>query len=260
MAELYEIENVLTSTIAQVVYPDGTAASSATGTPVRIHRGWPEPEALNADLKAKFARVSVFPLDIERNLTRNPLDWIEVPQPPVFLTLTVAGNTVTVGGRVTCPLNAAIKVDGKAYVYPLQATDTPSSVATALSILIPGASSAGPVITIPKGAIETSVGTVGNIVQETRRQVKTFRISLWCPSPRIRDEMAAVVDPALADLPFVNLPDGTSGRLLYVRSHTNDGGQKAQLYRRDLDYSVEYSTTKVTTAAAIVATQVNINQ
>ena len=260
MAELADIESVLVATIAQAVYPNGTAGASATGTPARIYRGWPIPNQLDADLKAGTVNISVYPLDQERNLTKNPLDWIEVALPEVYLTLTVAGNTVTVGGMVTCPLNASVTVNGTAYAYPLQATDTPTSVATALSALIgPGSSSSGPVITIPNATISAAVGAVGGIVQEIRRQIKSFRISLWCSSPPIRDAMASAVDSALAQLSFVNLPDGTSGRILYVNTHIDDAPQKALLFRRDFVYSVEYSTTNTTLGAAIVATQVNVN-
>lgn len=261
MAELHEVEDLLVATIAQAVYPDGIAAASATGTPARIYRGWPQPAPLDADLKDGMVNISVFPLDQERNVTRHPTDWQELPQPPVHLTLDVSGNTVTVGGRVTCPLNAAILVNGKAYVHPLQATDTPTGVATALAVIIGGATSHGPVVTIPGGGrIEARVGAVGNLVREVRRQVRSFRISLWCPSPSVRDALAEVVDAALAPLTFLNLPDGTAGRIRYERSQVIDDLQKARCYRRDFVYSVEYSTTNVTTAAAVITPAVHINQ
>ena len=260
MADLSEVEDLLVATIAQAVYPDGIAAASATGTPARIYRGWPQPSPLDSDLAAGIVNISVFPLDIERNVTRYPLDWQELEQPPVYLTLDVAGNTVTVGGRVTCPLNAAVIVDGKAYVYPLQATDTPTSVATALAALIGTATNSGPVITVPGGVIEARIGTLGNIVREVRRQIKSFRVSLWCPNPGVRDAVASVVDAALAPLTFLNLPDGTAGRIRYERTHSDDSGQKAGRWRRDFVYSVEFSSTNVTTASAIISAVANVNQ
>lgn len=261
VASQHEVEDLLVAAIAQAVYPDGTAAASATGTPARIYRGWPLPSPLDDDLKNGMVNISVFPLDQERNVTRHPQDWQELPQPPVHLTLTVSGNTVTVGGRVTCPLNAAILIDGKAFVYPLQATDTPTSVATGLATLIGSATNNGPVVTIPGGGrIEARTGTVGNIVRDVRRQAKGFRISLWCPTPAIRDATAEVVDAALAPLTFLNLPDGAAGRIRYERTQSLDGLQKARCYRRDFVYSVEFSTTQVTTAAAVISATAAINQ
>ena len=158
-------------------------------------------------------------------------------------------------------MNAAVIVNGKAFVYPLQATDTPTSVATGLAVTIGSATSHGPVVTIPGGGrIEARTGTVGNIVRDVRRQSKDFRISLWCPSPSVRDAMAEVVDAALAPLTFLNLPDGTAGRIRYQRTQTLDGLQKARCYRRDFVYSVEYSTTQITTAAAVISPVVNISK
>ena len=80
--------------------------------------------------------ISVFPLDIEQNVTRYSTDWQELPSPPITLTMTVSGQTVTIGGTPGCPLNTAVLVNNTPFVYPLQATDTPTSIATALAALI----------------------------------------------------------------------------------------------------------------------------
>ena len=68
-----------------------------------------------------------------------------------------------------------------------------------------------------------------------------------------------MLDPALADLTFISLSDGTSGRVRYERSHTSDSAQKVGLYRRDFDYSVEYATTVVRRVAKIVAEEINVS-
>jgi hypothetical protein len=259
--DLSDVEAVLVSTITQIVYPYGTAAASAVGHPCKVFRGWPVPGNLDADLKAGFVNISVFPLDMEQNVTRADLGWKELPNPPVTLVLTVAGQAVTVSGRISCPLNAAVLVNGEAFVYPLQATDTPTSVATALAALVNAqtpASSSGPVITVPGATtLGARVGAVGSVIQEVKRQKKSFRITLWCHSPQVRDAVAKLVDPALASLTFLSLPDGTGGRVRYERTHADDSAQKARLYRRDLVYSVEYGTTIVQYAADVVGQIIN---
>lgn len=264
MPDLSEIESALVSLIAQIVYPYGTAADSATGDKFKVFRGWPIPTNLDKDLKAGVVNISVFPLDVEQNLTRFSVGWQEIPSPPITLTMDVEGQTITVGGRVCCPLNAAVIVDGKAFVYPLQARDTPTSIATALAALIDAytpASSSGPVITVPGAkSLETQLGTVGTIIQEIKRQKKSFRITIWCNSPLVRDAVAKVLDPALASLIDIALTDGTTGRIRYEKTHPDDVPQKANLFRRDLVYSVEYGTTITQRVAAIVATQANITQ
>ena len=58
-----------------------------------------------------------------------------------------------------------------------------------------------------------------------------------------RDAAGAAVDAALAALTFIELPDGTQGRLRFVSSTLLDESQNVALYRRDLVYSVEYATT-----------------
>ena len=258
MPDLSEVEAVLVSTVTQIVYPNGTAADSATGDSIKVFRGWPIPAGLDADLKAGIVNISVLPLDAEQNVTRNSREWMEIPSQPITLTMAVSGHTVTVGGKPRCPLNAAVLVNGKAFIHPLQATDTLTSIATALASLIKpfwaAASSNGPVITVPGATkLETRTGSVGSVVQEVKRQKKSFRITLWCNDPLARDAIAAVIDPALSSLTFLSLSDGTSGRIRYDRTHTIDNAQKVGLYRRDFDYTVEYATTITQRAADVVS-------
>ncbi len=263
MAELSEVEQAIVSAITQMVYPYGTAAAPIAGQPCRIYRGWPIPASLDADLKAGKVNITVFPLDAEQNLTRYTNEWQELPTPSIALTLTVSGQTVTVAGMPTCPLNAAVLVNGKAYVYPLQATDTPTSIATALAALISAdtqATSNGPVITVPAATnLSSRIGSVGTVIQEVKRQKKSFRITIWCNGPLIRDAVSRVIDPGLASMTFINLPDGTGGRIRYERTHTDDVPEKALLFRRDLVYSVEYGTTNTQKAAAVVSEIINVS-
>jgi hypothetical protein len=85
--------------------------------------------------------------------------------------------------------------------------------------------------------------TGANALQEIKRQVQEFRITLWCPSPAIRDAAGSLIDGALADLPFIALADGSSARLIYLGSDVDDGAADATLYKRTLRYSAEYPTT-----------------
>lgn len=260
MAELSEVEQTLVCLIAQAVYPLGTAAPSVIDSPVRVYRGWPIPQSFDADLKNGVAHVSVFPLDVEQNVTKYPTEWMELPLPPVTLTLTAANQSVTVGGRVGSPLNAAIVADNRAYVYPVQAADTLTSIATALSALIPGSSSSGPVITLPGAKkIAARVGQIGGLISEIKRQKRSFRVTIWCATPQARDGLAAAIDPALSSLSFIALPDGSHGRIRYERSPVTDAPQKTMLYRRDFSYSVEYATTLAQGAATVVTEQLGIS-
>ena len=258
MAALHEVEQTLVAVIAQALYPDGTSAASATGDACKIYRGWPDPSNLAADLRAGVATVSVFPLDAEQNVTRYAPDWEPLPTPEVSLTAAASNTAVTFGGTARCPLNAAVVVNGTAYVYPLQATDTPTSVATALAVLT-GGSSSGPVLRLPGATkLEARVGPSGSLVIESKRQKKSFRVTAWCNAPQVRDSVASVVDSALAARTFLSLPDGTQGRIRYERTHGDDSSLKAGLFRRDLVYSVEYATTQALKSAVVVAESANV--
>jgi hypothetical protein len=282
MADLSDVEQALVSTIAQVAYPNGTGNVPIAGTQVDIFRGWPIPADLDQDLAANIVNISVYPNDNERVTTRYPREWKPLPVAAPTLTLTVSGNTITVGGTPSSPTNAAAIVNGAAYVYAVQPNDTLTTIATGLAALIAGgqytnedgssgytneisnaylasASSSGPVITIP-GAYRliARVGAVGTAVRETKRQKRSFQITFWCPNPALRDLIVAPVDAALADIDFLSLPDGTAGRLVYERSKVSDRVEREGLYRRDLFYSVEYGTTDSMTAAQIVAELFNI--
>ena len=199
MADLADVEQVIVSTVTQLVYPNGTGAASVVGQPCKVYRGWPVPANLTADLKTAYVNISVFPLDMEQNVTRYNTDWQELPTYETNLTLTVSGNTITVAGTINCPQNVAVLVNSQAFVYPLQSTDTPTSIATGLAALIGApATSSGPVVTVPGATtLTTRTGAVGDLIQEVRRQKKSFRITIWCNSPIIRDAVARVIDPRL---------------------------------------------------------------
>lgn len=262
MTDVSDVEQVLVALVAQIAYPNGTAAESVTGDKIKVFRGWPIPATLDADLKAGTVCVSVFPMDGEQNATRFSFDWFEQPAPRITMTAAASGTRVTFGGTACCPLNAAVTVNGKAFVYPLQATDTPTSVATAMATLISAAfaaSSSGPVVTIPGATkLEARLGTVANIVQEVKRQKKSFRLTVWCNAPLVRDAVSSALDSALAALTDIAMTDGSTGRIRYLRTRTTDTSQKSMLYRRDLEYTVEYPTTISRRVAAIVAEQTNV--
>jgi hypothetical protein len=151
VSDVSDVESVLVSTLTQTIYPTGTANPSIVGARCKIYRGWPIPANLESDLIAGTVNISVFPQDNERNTTRYPREWQELPFSVPGLTLTVEGNTITVGGTVSSPLNAAAVVNRKGYVYPVQPNDTLSSIATGLAALInvnTPATSQGQVISI----------------------------------------------------------------------------------------------------------------
>lgn len=249
MADLSDVEDALVALASGVIYPTGTSNPSAVGVPAQVYRGWPKQSDLDRDLKAGKLTVTVFSRPgTERNTTRYPRDWQELTAPVHTLTVSVALNVITLGGTPTVGQWVTAVIAGVPFAYAVIAGDLLADIATKLGALIGavyGVSVTGPAITVTTGhPIVARIGATGTSAMETRRQVRQFQITFWCPTPASRDLAAALVDNVLADMNFLTLSDGFAGRLLYVATMVDDKAQAQNLYRRDLIYSVDYPTTK----------------
>lgn len=247
MADQSDVEAALVALASAALYPRGIGAASVAAVPCRVYRGWPNSAALDADLAAGIVNVSVFPVDgATRNTTRYPDAWLSDPPPPT-LTVSVAADAATFGGTATAGQLAGIAADGRSYVYRTQDGDTPALVAANLATLA-GAdyftTLTDATVRLP-GARYLIARVVADspALMDVRRQSQRFRIACWCSAPTIRDTVAGAIDGALAPVRFLDLADGTKGRLIYAGGATLDESQNATLYRRDLLYDVEFATT-----------------
>ncbi|WP_248769066.1 hypothetical protein [Pseudomonas sp. MWU12-2345] len=259
MAGQSDVMNKLVGMIAAVLYPNGTGQPSIAGLGIKIYEGWPVPNVLETDLKAGKAHVSVYPSATERQTTRElGRAWVQIVPPAHTVVATVSGNQITLSGTVSAQ-NLLASVNGSSYVYTMQVSDTLTSAATALSALIPGATSSGPVITISGAhSVLARVGGFGTAIKETKRQEKQFQISIWAPRPDARDSVVNAIDSALSDSTNLPLPDGSSGIMRYSHSFQTDQLQKAGLYRIDLFYKIDFATTQTTQAAEVIAPVLNM--
>ena len=267
MSDIIDVQTALVSVVAAAVYPNGTGAASVSGGPIIVYAGWPTASTLDNDLLAGKAHVSVYPTMIENNKTRYFKDW----QPGILnvgtLTAVVSGQSIAIGGTipaVTNPHIVAALVNGKPYVYAVLPSDSLATVATALAGLIAvdvaGTTAGGAVITLPASANITraAVGVTGTSIREVRRQERVFQITVWANSPNQRDAISSALDVALATTQFLTMPDGYGARLIYRNSHVTDDLQKAKLYRRDFQYSVEYATTQTEVDMQITQEQLGL--
>ena len=261
MADANDVQNALVTLASAAIYPNGTGQSSITGFPTLVFPGWPNAQQLNQDMAALAAgtggkiNVSVFATNIERNVSRY---WRTTPTaavPAATLTLTINANTVTVGGTVSTPQTAMIKVNGQPYFYAVQPTDTLNTIATALAGLVTGASASGAVITVPTSARLQAdrVGVSATAQTEVGRQSRVFQIIVWAHTPAARASTVSAIDAAMKAQDWLTFPDGTSGRMIYRGSPQDDMTQKAGVYRRDLNYEVEFATTQASTLATVLA-------
>jgi hypothetical protein len=267
MADEADVENALAAFVANVLYPNGTQAASVTGAVYRVYRGYPASAILDADLATGIVHISIAPAPGEvRNVTRYPRRWQTVTPVAQTLSAEVAGLSVMFSGTCAGGQLAGVLVNEEAFPYAVQANDSPATVASNLAAQIRAAGwivdYAGSTVTVPEAATFAARVVAGaGALQEIKRQLEDFRISIWCAEPAARDAVGPVLDSALADLHFMPLSDGSNARMRFANVAVSDGGANADLYRRDLVYAVEYPTTlsQMTPAMLFGAAAVAVN-
>lgn len=262
MSSVYGIQNALVGIIAGIVYPTGTANPGIAGVDTYIYAGWPQPQRLESDINAGKCHISVYPLATEKKLTE-PLGrpWQLMAKGVSGIGYSVSGQQITFSGTVTTPTNINIYSDSVSHVYPVQASDTLTTIATALSALISGSSSSGPVLTMPATALfSVRIGAADTVGRLLRRQEKDFQITVWTATPALRETVATAVDAALSALTGLALSDGSPTVLKHKRSTPNDSTQSYLVYRHDMIFSVDYCLMQVAEATQVVAPAMNITE
>ena len=260
MASVYDIQNTLVSIIAGIVYPNGTSQASVAGVDTFIYAGWPQPNRLETDINAGKCHISVYPLSTEKKLTE-PLGrpWQLMQKGVPTLTATVNGQQITFSGTVSIPTNINIKSDGAQHVYAVQSGDTLTTISTALSALITGSSSTGPVVTMPAASMfNVRIGGVDTVGRLLRRQEKDFQITVWTSTPALRQTIAEAVDNGLSALTNLSMHDGSPTVLRYKRSVPGDSIQSYLVYRHDMIFSVDFSSMQTEQATQVVAPTMTI--
>lgn len=244
MADLSDVINVLATLASVALYPNGVSQPSAAGVTVAVVPGWPIPKQLDEIIAAGNAMVSVYQMTGMGKNTNRFLgdDDSQNVIPIAKLTLTVFGNTVTVGGTINPGEAATVRVNYLPYSYAVKQGDTVDTIAASLAALIPGASTSGYIISI-NGAfeIETAVSVPVSMQQEIGRQSQVFMITAWAPTPAARDAITKAMDLSFKQQPRIVMPDNTWARLLYRGTIEQDTLQKQRIYRRNLLYEVEYA-------------------
>jgi hypothetical protein len=250
MADLSDVETALVSAIlgASVIsVPD--ACPVLGGSAIRVFRGHPPTNALTQDRALGIVEISVFPVpDTTRNTTRWGVQTVTTAI-DAGLSASASGQVANFAGVAVAGELAGLLVNDQPFVYQAQAGDSAALVAAALADLVRATQICWlqqSTLTIP-GAVTLVARTAGvaSILQEWARQSQDFRISVWAPSPASRDAVCGALGAVLAQMAFLTLADGSSGRLAYRRTASFDDDQVASVYRRDLVFEVEYGTTIV---------------
>lgn len=263
MADISDVEQEFANTVTAVLYPAGASQASIVGVLCRVYRGWPNSATLNADLNAGTVNVTVVPdNDSGRTTTRYLPEWQTKPSQP-GVSASTSDQTITISGVPTVGDVVGALIDRAAYAYRIQAGDTADLVASNLNVLIQAdrpATVQGATIALP-GARSVVVRVVCDAATsfESRRQEKDLRVICWCPTPSIRDAVAASIDLAIDQFSFLVLPDDTEARVVYKHTASYDQAPNALLYRRDLVYTVEYATIAIVTQPSMLFGASDIN-
>ena len=263
MADESDVEVALVAAAAAAVYPNGAAAPPPGGTACRIIRGEPNPEALNVDLAAGVVNVTVSLMEkMSRNTTRYSTAWQPAAVQAVpGLAVSMSGNVASFSGTGGAGSIVGVQVMGQGYTYATLAGDTPGSVAAALAQQVPGATASGAALTLPArgGTPLAVVHGYAAAVSELRRQEQGFTVAVLAPTPDARTAIASAIDQALSNTEFLALADGSAGRLRYHSTRVDDVPSRANLWRRDLLYTVEYGTTALMSVPEMVFGTLSVN-
>lgn len=262
MADISDVEQGLVDLISPLLYPNGTAQPSALpgAAPAIVHRGWPNANDLDADLAAGKSHVSIWPRGgTENNTTRYPVEYQEVSRGVPTITVTVLNNTITIGGTndQSVPQFITVQIGPKVVVsYQPAFGETLTQIATAIAALITAqfavTTAVGSVIAVgSSAAIRAIVGVTGVEIAEIGRQVTMLQITLWCPTPALRDAIGKLIKSVLDDTKFLTMPDQSAAWVRYSSTLISDNAERSGLYRRDMIYNIEYATTKSDTATMV---------
>ena len=265
MADESEVEDALCDFIVATLYPGGTegldaSAPSLAGAPAKVQRGMPLSLDLEAMIRDGVIDIAVAARNgVERVTTRYSRKW-EMLIPPVHtITVTPPSQTITLGGTVSVPQNVALGWGPHAHtIHAVQAGESLQDIAAALAaaLVAQGAPvvASGTSLTVASGPdLRARVGGFGAMARELKRQDKSFQITIFTPTPELRDDVAKIIDPALANINFLTLPDRTRGLVRYERTIVIDTYEKMTEYRRDLFFWVEYPTITTMQAPEVIA-------
>lgn len=234
MADSSDVSNALVAAV--------DAVRVSLGATWSIYRGYPEADALDNELAHGDVHVTVNERDgFTRLTTRYPDVAVEMPRVPVTLTVSVVGNVATFAGTCSTDQIAGVQAGSMAWVTRCVANDTPAAVAARLAAASSG-SVAGAAVTLA-GLVTARTGRDGATVRPTRQQEVGYSICIWCADPATRDAVGSAIDAALSDVTFLTLADASGSRLTWMGGRTTDRAENSNLYKRELYYRAEYTTT-----------------
>jgi hypothetical protein len=244
-----------------VLYPCGTQLPGIVSAAIKIYPGWPVPGILQQDIESGGAHVSVWPLPTERQSSTplgRPVRVVEKVESGLHVQ--AIGRFIVVSGSATTPTQVRVMLDGEEYAFCFDAGTTSTSVTSALMKRLPISMSMGDKIYVQGNSpVSVSVSAGARAVRELRRQIKDFQVTVWAPTPQLRNKIGTAVDIALSEQCHIDLGDGAPAQMFYSRQFDSDKAENWHVYRRDLIFSINYATTQTFSAPEVIQTVVTLN-
>lgn len=261
MASTDDVARYLAGRISEVVYPGGSRLPGIVNPSVKIYPGWPVHGALQQDIENGGVHVSVWPLPTERKIsTALGRPCLVIAKGKPTLQLTVNGSVIGVSGVAAAPTNVRVNLNGKAFTFSFRAGTTAEQAIKKFSAVLPKSFTVlSSVCVLMAEHLSVSATTPGTAVKELHRQIKDFQVTVWAPTPGLRDRIGSAIDTALSEQCHIDLNDGTPAQLLYARQFDSDRSENWHVYRRDLIFSVNYATTRTITAPEVTQFDVTLN-
>lgn len=244
-----------------VIYPNGHTQPSISNNLVKISMGWPISQQLDTDVLAGNAQISVFPIGMtDKNVSRFPKVWNTVSLNTPTLTATVVGNTIDIDGTPSVPQAVLLNLNGTLYGYSVQLGDTLDNIASSLAALLPSATAVANVITVNGEILKLTASIVvdGMAAKEVKRQKEVFTISIFAPTPTIRDTLSDALDVAFESVHRINFSDTTQAIMVWRGNRTMDDYEKNIIYQQQILYTVEYPTMSYETQTVIEGIKLNL--
>jgi hypothetical protein len=240
-----------------VITGDGTlAAATASISPINVYIAPGDFLKRNLDdgLRNGDAFISVFAVNgMTRNTTRLRRDYTYSIIDTPTITITVLGDTITIGGTITAGQVCMAIVNDVGYAVAAISTSTPTTLATALAALIPTATSIGPVITVPgvfNIVARISTGGTSRRILHTFESI--FRVRVIASSHELREFIGDAAQLAIAEHVdsfgneyYLDMPDLISASIRPNRIMEVNTNEFANAFARDYLYLVEYHVVEV---------------
>ena len=284
MATAHQVQASLQESIASTL-----AQVAVGGTPVTVTTaiGWPPIKVLHEIVRQPGinAAIGIYDMKSTKNVTR----WA-----PTVLsqTMNLAGVIATLG-NITLPTvltlsGAVIPGDAIGLTVCLGGANSAGAVAvlagtetlTAAAVEVVAAIAADPIMgpavnatavgnTVILSAVDgyphfvvAATGNVGVQVTEVGRRQRDMQVVIWTGTELARQAVTDPIETLIANLEssgdWMQLPDGTQGRMTFIDDYYIETGSPVDLYRRDFHVEVEYGVTTLDPLYTVLAFEMQL--